>query len=147
MAKKITAEQAAKIEQFQEHLMNFDWSLRETDEREFIDLIRESLEASGFDFENLDHVNRSMEEVLEPIWTDLGQQEKEIAARTQEIFRSAGATEAQLAWGMLDSVHLTRKQERELDKLVIKMDEVHIKMLPVMGLAAVLNEARRKLTA
>ena len=138
----LTPEQAAKIEAFQEHFWAFDWD--ESTGEDLVELMHEYLDATGLDFSSRESVE-GFTNYLEPIWTELGDQERELCEQMRAVFREAGATEAQLTWGMLDHVPITRSQERKLNRLSKKLDDVRAKMLPVMGLAAALNEARAEL--
>ena len=138
----LTPEQAAKIEAFQEHFWDFDWD--ENTGEDWVELMHECLDAAGLDFNSRENIE-GFTNYLEPIWTELGDQERELCEQMRTVFREAGATEAQLTWGMLDHVPITRSQERQLNRLSKKLDDVRAKMLPVMGLAAALNEARAEL--
>lgn len=109
----LTTEQVAKIETFQEHLANFDWNRREDFGKDWIALMRESLEAAGLDFNSRESIDGFMNNVVEPFWKVLGQEEKEISDQMRVVFRAAGATEAQLTWGMVENVPITRRQERK----------------------------------
>ena len=138
----LTPEQAAKIEAFQEHFWDFDWD--ENTGEDWVELMHECLDAGSLDFNSRESVE-GFTNYLEPIWTELGDQERELCEQMRAVFREAGATEAQLTWGMLDHVPITRSQERKLNRLSKKLDDVRAKMLPVMGLAAALNETRAEL--
>lgn len=140
----MTPETAAKIEAFQDHFWNFDWSNRDDFAKDWVALMRESLDAGGLDFNSREKIEGFMN-FLEPQWAELGRREKEIAEQIKDVFREAGATEVQLTWGIVENIRFTRKQERKLDRLASKMDEVRTKMLPIMGLAAALNEAKAQL--
>ena len=137
-------EAAAKIEALQDRIRNSDWSNRDTFANDWVALIHESLEAGGLDFNNREMIERFMD-FLEPKWAELGRREKEISDQIKEVFKEAGASESQLSWGMVENIRLTRKQERAIDRLARKMDEVRIEMLPIIGVAAALNEARAQL--
>ena len=136
-----------KIKTFQEHFANFNWERRETFGEDFAALIREGLEAGGFDFESREQIDGFFSEILEPQWAELGRQEKEVLERIENLFRKAGATEAQIKWQLLDNVRLSWRAERQLGRLLKGLAEVRERMLPVAGLAAVLNEAREALDA
>ena len=136
-----------KIKTFQEHFANFNWERRETFGEDFAALIREGLEAGGFDFESREQIDGFFSEILEPQWAELGRQEKEVLERIENLFRKAGATEAQIKWQLLDNVRLSWRAERQLGRLLERLAEVRERMLPVAGLAAVLNEAREALDA
>ena len=136
-------EMAKKVEAFEERFWNFDWNNKENFGKNWVALIRESLEAGGLDFNDREMVER-FTDMLEPKWAELGRQEKEISEQIRAVFKEAGANEVQLTWGMVENIPLTRNQKRKLDRLTRKMDEVHIEMLPVMGVAAALNEAREQ---
>ena len=140
--KNLTPEQAAKIVAFQERFWDFDWY--DNTGEDWAELMHECLDAGGFDFSSLESVE-DFTNYLEPIWKELGDQERELCEQMQAVFREAGATEAQLTWGMLDHVPITRRQERKLNRLGRQLDSVRAKMLPVMGWAAALNEAREAL--
>ena len=136
-------EMAEKVEAFEERFWNFDWNNKENFGKNWVALIRESLEAGGLDFNDREMVER-FTDMLEPKWAELGRQEKEISEQIRAVFKEAGANDVQLTWGMVENIPLTRNQKRKLDRLTRKMDEVHIEMLPVMGVAAALNEAREQ---
>ena len=144
IAPDYSPETAAKIEALQERIRNSDWSNRETFANDWVALIRESLEAGGLDFSNREMIERFMD-FLEPKWAELGRREQEISEQIKAVFKEAGASEIQLSWGMVENIRLTRKQERAIDRLARKMDEVRIEMLPIIGVAVALNEAKAQL--
>lgn len=79
-------------------------------------------------------------EGLEEDWTDFQIEEGRLIQSIKDEFRRAGATEAQLAWGMLENVRVGFRSQIRLARLFRKKDELTLRAIPTMCLAAACNE-------
>ena len=118
----------------------FDWG--NSDARSQIDKIRQLVETLGINLEDPHHVETISEGFLEPAWEKIGREEATLIAQLKDEFRKAGATEAQLTWGMVDNVPLGYAARKRVDRICRQLDELKEKAFPIMCLAVVFNEAR-----
>ena len=132
------------ISEIRAYFQGVRWAKPDPDE--LIEITRRFFQDHGLDFDNLQQVDHFLLSILEPQWKDCGLREQTLTAQIREEYRKAGATEPQLNWGKIENIPLSRKSERRVHQLREELDALRTSALPIMGMAAALNETKARLT-
>lgn len=108
---------------------------------DFVEMIRNSLIASGMDFTSRKDIDGFMS-IVEPEYERFQREGKELLAEQREILIKAGATELELEWGNTSQARPNWWQRRRLEKLEEQLDRNDGELLMTMTLAAILNDAK-----